>query len=81
MAEGDMQQNAGALQNLVTVQQQGVKNLGLIYQALQQVFTMVTGTSGTATAGAAGALPATAEGYLDVTLTDGTQVKVPYYNP
>jgi len=47
---------------------------------MQAVFPSITSTSSTATAGAA-SLPATPEGFIDITLPDGTAVKVPYYLP
>lgn len=47
---------------------------------MQAVFPYITATSSTATAGAA-TLPATPEGFIDITLPDGTSAKVPYYLP
>lgn len=65
---------------LVTVNQQGVQALNAIVAAIKAVFSIVTGTSATATAGSA-TLPAHPAGFLDVTLPDGTQAKIPYYSP
>jgi hypothetical protein len=67
-------------QSLVTVNQQGVIALNAILQALKAIFPVGTGTSDTATAGAIG-LPANATGFINVTLPDGTQAKVAYYDP
>lgn len=72
---------------LVTVNQNGVIALGSIVQqitamvtALKAVFPSGTGTSATATGGAA-TLPANPVGYINVTLPSGAQARVPYYNP
>lgn len=73
------QQNQGVSQ-LVTVQQQGVIAINAIVQALKSVFPSGTGTSSTATAGAA-TLPAAPVGFIEVTLPNGQQAKVPYYAP
>jgi len=43
------------------------------------VFPQGTGTTTSATAGGASALPATPAGYLTITLADGTPAKIPYY--
>ena len=56
----------------------GVRYLGQIVTALQAIFPQTSGTSGTATGGAA-TLPANPVGFLTVTLPDGTTAKVPYY--
>lgn len=45
---------------------------------LQSIMLQVGGTSSSASAGAA-TLPANPVGFVTVTLTDGTSVKVPYY--
>lgn len=55
-----------------------INNLNTTVQA---VFPQGTGTTTSATAGAASALPATPAGYLTITLANGTPAKVPYYNP
>lgn len=68
------------LQNLASIQLQGVKNVGLIVQALRAVFVSFGGKTTTATAGAASALPATPAGYTIITFPDGTVGKVPFYN-
>lgn len=79
MADGDNNQ-AGGLTNLNTTQQQGVVYLGKISQVLQKAFVQFGGTTTSATAGAASALPATPAGYVTITLPNGTVGKVPYYN-
>ena len=71
--------NPGVSQ-LVTVNQQGVIALNAILQALKAIFPSGTGTSGTATGGAA-TLPANPVGFINVTLPNGSQAKVPYYSP
>jgi len=76
MAEGDESQQG--LQNLNSTQLQGVKNLGLIIQAIKAVFPQQTGIALTATAGTA-TLPAAPIGFIVVGLPNGTSVKVPYY--
>lgn len=55
-----------------------VRYLGLMVQALQTSFPQVTGTSSSATAGAA-TLPANPVGFITITLPGGTSAKVPYY--
>lgn len=54
--------------------------LGDLVNAIAKIFPQGTGVSGTATAGAA-ALPPNPVGFVNVTLPDGTQAKVPYYSP
>lgn len=70
---------------LVTAAQNAVKainSLNATAQAmnttLQKVLPAVESTSTTATAGAA-VLPSAPEGFLDITLPDGTSARVPYY--
>ena len=75
MADGD--QNKG-LQDLNSTQQSGVKNLGLIVQAIKSVFPQQTGTASTATGGAA-TLPGNPVGFITITLPSGAIAKVPYY--
>lgn len=58
----------------------GVTTLGQINQTLKAVFPQTTGTASSATGGAA-TLPGNPVGFMDVTLLDGTPVKIPYYNP
>jgi hypothetical protein len=73
--------NAPSIQGLTdlnTTQQQGVRNLGGIIQAIRAVFPQQTGTSATATGGAA-TLPGNPVGFIVVALPNGTSVKVPYY--
>lgn len=72
--------DAGGASQLVTVNQNGVIALNALVQAVKAIFASVTGTSATATGGAA-TLPANPVGFMKITLTDGTQVRVPYYNP
>jgi len=67
------------LTDLNTTQQQGVKNLGLIIQALRNAFFQFGGTSTSATGGAA-TLPANPVGFITATLPNGTAVKIPYYS-
>lgn len=64
---------------MVTQAQLAVRQLGNIYAALKAIFPAVSGTSSTATAGAA-TLPANPVGFIVVTLPDGTSAKVPYYS-
>jgi hypothetical protein len=45
---------------------------------MQAVFPYIVSTSSTATAGAA-TLPANPVGFINITLPNGTSVKVPYY--
>ena len=47
---------------------------------MQAVFPSITSTSTSATAGAR-TLPANPAGFIDITLPNGTAVKVAYYNP
>lgn len=68
------------IDNIVAVMQGGVKNLANLVGAIQSVFPQQTGTSTSATAGVASALPATPAGYIIVTLPNGSTVKVPFYN-
>lgn len=65
---------------LVTVNQLGVQALNAIVAAIKAVFPQSTGTSGTATGGAA-TLPANPVGFMEVTLPNGSIVKLPYYSP
>jgi hypothetical protein len=70
--------SAQGFQNLNNTQQQGVKNLGLLIQAIKSVFPQQTGVALTATAGTA-TLPAAPLGFIVVSLPSGASVKVPYY--
>lgn len=70
---------AADLDTINSTQASGVQYLGKIYQALQNAFAQIGGTSGTATGGAA-TLPANPVGFLIVTLPNGTAAKIPYYN-
>jgi len=67
------------LNDLVTALKNAVTAISLINQTLRSVFPYATGTSSTATAGAA-SLPANPVGFITITLPDGTSAKVPYYN-
>ena len=71
---------SGGISQLVTVNQNGVQALNAILQALKAIFPSGTGTSGTATGGAA-TLPANPVGFINVTLPNGTAARVPYYSP
>lgn len=68
-----------AVDDLVTYLKSGVQNIGLLVQAIKTTFPQQTGTSASATAGAA-TLPANPVGFINVTLQDGTSVRVPYYS-
>lgn len=63
-----------------TVMQNAVRALNGIWQVLLNSFPQITGTAGSATAGAA-TLPANPVGFITITLPDGTQAKVPFYDP
>ena len=72
--------NDNVLSQLITVNQNGVIALGNILQALKAIFPQGTGTSATATGGAA-TLPANPVGFIDVVLPNGVSARVPYYSP
>lgn len=56
--------------------------LAQIVEKLGAIFPSIAGVStSSATAGGASALPGAPAGYLPITLPDGTQGKVPYWNP
>jgi hypothetical protein len=62
------------------IQLQGVvQQLSALVQTFKAVFPQQGSTTTSATAGAA-TLPANPVGFINVTLLDGTAVKVPYYN-
>ena len=63
-----------------TVLQNGVRALNGIWQVLRDTFPQQGGTSSSATGGAA-TLPANPVGFINVTLPDGTQARVAYYDP
>lgn len=67
------------LQNILTTLQSLVTAVNNLNQTVLAVFPQGTGTTTSATAGGASALPATPAGYLSITLADGTAAKVPYY--
>jgi hypothetical protein len=69
-----------SMQDLVSVQGNGVRYLGLLVNAVKAAFIQFGGKTTSATAGAASALPATPAGYVSFTLPDGTIGKFPYYN-
>ncbi len=54
--------------------------LNSILAQLKVTFPVITGTSSSATAGAA-TLPANPKGFINITLPNGTAAKVPYYDP
>jgi hypothetical protein len=72
-------QNSGISQ-IVTVNQNGVIALNAILQAIKNIFPSGTGVSNTANTGSA-TLPANPVGFVNITLPDGSQAKVPYYAP
>lgn len=78
MAEGNPGQGDGDGGNR-SVMQNAVKVLSAMLTVFQSTFPQVTGTSGSATAGAA-TLPANPVGFITITLPDGTTAKIPYYN-
>lgn len=67
-----------SLDDINSTQQQGVKYIGLLIQAIKAVFPQMGATSSSATGGAA-TLPANPVGFIAITLPDGTLAKVPYY--
>lgn len=69
----------GSSSPLVTVNQQGVQAINAIVAALKAFFPSSTGTSTTASVGSA-TLPATPAGFINITLPNGSQAKVAYYN-
>lgn len=78
MPDEDIGTASQGLKDLNTTQQSGVRYIGLLIQAIRQIFPQQTGTATTATAGAA-TLPANPVGFIVVALPNGTSVKVPYY--
>lgn len=80
MADDTQNQNSGGASLIANVNQNGVQALNAILQALKNIFPQGTGTASSATAGAA-TLPANPVGFINVTLPNGTQAKVPYYAP
>ena len=69
----------GGHADLVTQLRGIISQLSSLVAVFQAVFPQQGGTTTTATGGAA-TLPANPVGFIDVTLTTGTVVKVPYYN-
>lgn len=67
-----------SLDDVITQFSSANKTLGLLVTAFKTVFPQQTGTSATATSGAA-TLPGNPVGFIVVSLPDGTSVKVPYY--
>lgn len=68
-----------ALDDVVTFLKSGVAAINRLNTTIGSVFPQQGATSPTATTGA-GTLPAKPVGFINVTLLDGTQAKVPYYN-
>lgn len=68
------------LQNVWNTLLEMLQALQQINQTLGRVFPQSTGTTTSATAGAASALPATPAGYLTITLPNGQPAKIAYYN-
>lgn len=64
--------------DLASVQRNGVRALNDILTALGKIFPAISGTSSSATGGAA-TLPANPVGFITVTLPNGTTAKVAYY--
>lgn len=60
--------------------QNAVIALNQLTLTMKEVLPVVQSTSTTATAGAA-TLPANPKGFLVITLPNGDQAKVPYYDP
>ena len=79
MAGETSDSDSQGLVNLNTTQQQGVKNIGLIVQALKAAFIQFGGTVSSATGGAA-TLPSNPVGFVTATLPNGTVVRIPYYS-
>lgn len=75
MADSENQDKDGGIRGMLRL---GVQSLNQILVTLQRSFPQQTGTSGTATGGAA-TLPGNPVGFIVVTLPDGTSAKVPYY--
>jgi len=65
---------------ITTAAQNAVIALNQLTQVMREVLPVVQSTSTTATAGAA-TLPANPKGFLVITLPNGDQAKVPYYDP
>lgn len=68
-----------SLSGLVSTIQSAVTALTNIASSLSKAFPQQAGTSTSATAGTAGALPTQVAGYLSITV-NGQTVKVPYFN-
>jgi hypothetical protein len=68
-----------SMQDLVSVQGNGVRYLGLLVNALKAAFIQFGGTVTTATGGGA-TLPANPVGFVTATLPSGQVVKIPYYS-
>lgn len=64
---------------LVSVNQNGVQALNALVAAVKAIFPQGTGTA-TSAAGGAATLPSNPVGFINVTLPDGSQAKVPYYS-
>lgn len=69
-----------ATQNIVIAVNSLNTTATALNNTMKAVFPYITSTATTATSGAA-SLPASPAGFIDITLPNGTAVKVPYYNP
>lgn len=70
-----------ALDDLVTFVKSGVQNVGALVEVMRAAFPQQTGTSTSATTSGSNTLPSNPVGFINVTLQNGTDVRVPYYNP
>lgn len=68
-----------SLDDLISNLKNGVISIGNLTSVIKTVFPQQSGTSATATGGAA-TLPSNPVGFINVTLPNGTTVKVPYYS-
>lgn len=68
-----------ATQNIVIAVNTLNTTANLLNTTMQSVFPYISSTSTSATAGSQ-TLPANPAGFIDITLPNGTAVKVPYYN-
>jgi hypothetical protein len=70
--------NGGGDRNILSVMQNGVRQLGTLITTIKAIFPAASGTASSASAGAA-TLPANPVTFLVITLPDGTIGKVPVY--
>lgn len=68
------------LQNVWNTLQQGVQAIQDLNQTVARAFPQSQGTTTSASAGGASALPGAPAGYLTITLPNGQPAKIPYYN-